>query len=62
MVMDNLVTVVQATGRIGVVGVYVPQSPDDSTRNQQTGVHSPQLVAETTDALPRNATHLARQI
>jgi glutathione-independent formaldehyde dehydrogenase len=27
LVMDNLVSVVRATGRIGVVGVYVPQDP-----------------------------------
>lgn len=27
MVLDNLVNVVRATGRIGVVGVYVPEDP-----------------------------------
>ncbi|WP_253908599.1 zinc-binding dehydrogenase [Arthrobacter sp. H41] len=31
MVLDNLVSVVRATGHIGVVGVYVPEDPKAST-------------------------------
>ncbi len=35
--MDNLVNVVRATGRIGVVGVYVPQDPKAATEPAQEG-------------------------
>jgi len=37
MVLDNLVNVVRATGRIGVVGVYVPQDPDAADERAQDG-------------------------
>ncbi len=37
MVLDNLVSVVRATGAIGVVGVYVPQDPGAATDEAQEG-------------------------
>jgi glutathione-independent formaldehyde dehydrogenase len=37
LVLDNLVSVVRATGRIGVVGVYVPQDPDAATEEAKEG-------------------------
>jgi len=37
MVLDNLVQVVRATGRIGVVGVYVPQDPKAATEPAKEG-------------------------
>ncbi len=37
MVLDNLVKVVRATGRIGVVGVYVPQDSGAATDSAKQG-------------------------
>jgi glutathione-independent formaldehyde dehydrogenase len=37
MVLDKLVEVVRATGRIGVVGVYNPQDPGAATEDAQQG-------------------------
>ncbi|HEX3947411.1 MAG TPA: glutathione-independent formaldehyde dehydrogenase, partial [Acidimicrobiales bacterium] len=37
MVLDNLVQVVRATGRIGVVGVYVPEDPGAATPEAEDG-------------------------
>jgi glutathione-independent formaldehyde dehydrogenase len=37
LVLDNLVSVVRATGHIGVVGVYVPQDPDAATEEAREG-------------------------
>jgi glutathione-independent formaldehyde dehydrogenase len=37
LVLDNLVSVVRATGHIGVVGVYVPQDPDAATEGAREG-------------------------
>jgi glutathione-independent formaldehyde dehydrogenase len=37
LVLDNLVSVVRATGHIGVVGVYVPQDPDAATEEAKEG-------------------------
>jgi len=37
MVLDKLVEVVRATGRIGVVGVYVPEDPGAATENAKHG-------------------------
>src|SRR5690242_11596307 len=37
LVLDNLVSVVRATGHIGVVGVYVPQNPDAATGQAREG-------------------------
>jgi glutathione-independent formaldehyde dehydrogenase len=37
LVLDNLVSVVRATGRIGVVGVYVPQDPGGATEDAKHG-------------------------
>jgi glutathione-independent formaldehyde dehydrogenase len=37
MVLDNLVAVVRATGRIGVVGVYEPEDPDAATPGAKEG-------------------------
>ncbi|SFO56132.1 glutathione-independent formaldehyde dehydrogenase [Pseudonocardia ammonioxydans] len=37
LVMDKLVEVVQSTGRIGVVGVYLPQDPGAATEGAQEG-------------------------
>ncbi|MBP2372054.1 glutathione-independent formaldehyde dehydrogenase [Pseudonocardia parietis] len=37
LVMDKLVEVVQSTGRIGVVGVYLPQDPGAATEGAQQG-------------------------
>jgi glutathione-independent formaldehyde dehydrogenase len=36
-VLDGLVSVVRATGHIGVVGVYVPEDPDATTPDAQHG-------------------------
>lgn len=37
MVLDNLIGVVRATGRIGVVGVYVPEDPDAKDKGAREG-------------------------
>lgn len=37
LVLDNLVAVVRATGRIGVVGVYEPEDPGASTEGAKEG-------------------------
>ncbi|HWD96403.1 MAG TPA: glutathione-independent formaldehyde dehydrogenase [Acidimicrobiales bacterium] len=37
LVLDNLVNVVRATGRIGVVGVYVPEDPKAATEGAKEG-------------------------
>jgi glutathione-independent formaldehyde dehydrogenase len=37
LVLDNLVSVVRATGHIGVVGVYVPQDPGAATEEAKSG-------------------------
>ena len=37
MVLDKLIEVVRATGRIGVVGVYNPQDPGAATEDAQQG-------------------------
>jgi glutathione-independent formaldehyde dehydrogenase len=37
LVLDNLVKVVRATGRIGVVGVYVPEDPKAATEGAKEG-------------------------
>ena len=37
LVLDNLVSVVRATGHIGVVGVYVPQDPEGATKEAKEG-------------------------
>lgn len=37
MVLDGLVSVVRATGHIGVVGVYVPEDPDAETKDAKEG-------------------------
>ena len=37
MVLDKLVEVVRATGRIGVVGVYNPEDPGAATEDAQQG-------------------------
>ena len=37
MVLDKLVEVVRATGRLGVVGVYNPQDPGAATENAKQG-------------------------
>ena len=37
MVLDKLVEVVRATGRLGVVGVYNPQDPGAATEGAQEG-------------------------
>lgn len=37
MVLDKLVEVVRATGRIGVVGVYNPQDPGAATEDAKQG-------------------------
>ena len=37
MVLDNLVSIVRAAGRIGVVGVYVPQDPGAATASAKDG-------------------------
>jgi threonine dehydrogenase-like Zn-dependent dehydrogenase len=37
LVMDNLVSVVRATGRIGVVGVYAPEDPGAATDGAKQG-------------------------
>jgi glutathione-independent formaldehyde dehydrogenase len=37
LVLDNLVSVVRATGRIGAVGVYVPEDPDAATEEAKAG-------------------------
>jgi glutathione-independent formaldehyde dehydrogenase len=37
LVLDNLVSVVRATGQIGVVGVYVPEDPEAATEGAKDG-------------------------
>ena len=37
LVLDNLVSVVRATGHIGVVGVYEPEDPDAATEGAKEG-------------------------
>ncbi len=37
MVLDKLVEVVRATGRLGVVGVYNPQDPGAANENAKQG-------------------------
>jgi glutathione-independent formaldehyde dehydrogenase len=37
LVLDNLVAVVRATGRIGVLGVYVPEDPGAATEDAKQG-------------------------
>jgi len=37
LVLDNLVAAVRATGRIGVVGVYVPEDPGAATEDAKKG-------------------------
>ena len=37
LVLDNLVSAVRATGRIGVVGVYVPEDPEAATEGAKEG-------------------------
>ncbi len=37
LVLDNLVSVVRATGRIGAVGVYVPEDPGAATEGAKEG-------------------------
>ncbi len=39
MVLDKLVEVVRATGRIGVVGVYNPQDPGAATEGAKEGLY-----------------------